>query len=163
VDLQLRLYEPGDFEALYEIDQACYPPGIAYSRRALRFFLRRPGAHCLAATVGEGVIGFILSELDGSRAHIVTLDVLEPYRRKLVGSALLQAQEAHFAGQGVRIVGLETATDNLAAIAFWQKHGYRTRSVLKRYYLGRVDAFRMDKLLSTHPSSAVGGLRVKDH
>jgi ribosomal protein S18 acetylase RimI-like enzyme len=66
---------------------------------------------------------------------------------------LLQAQEAYLAGHGVKKVELETATDNLPAIAFWQRHGYRTRGVLKRYYLGRVDAYRMEKPLAAGESS----------
>jgi ribosomal-protein-alanine N-acetyltransferase len=148
VEVRLRPYEPADFDALYEIDQACYPPGIAYSKRTLRWFLRLPGAHTLVALDGAKPIGFILSEYEGPRAHIITLDVLEPYRRQHVGTDLLIAQEAWLAGQGVRRIVLETATDNLAAIAFWQKHGYRTCGVLKRYYLGRVDAYYMEKTLS---------------
>jgi ribosomal protein S18 acetylase RimI-like enzyme len=50
----------------------------------------------------------------------------------------------------VQQVELETATDNHAAIAFWQKHGYRTRGVLKGYYHGRVDAYVMEKLLTPY-------------
>ncbi|HXN96949.1 MAG TPA: hypothetical protein VN879_20745, partial [Candidatus Acidoferrales bacterium] len=42
---------------------------------------------------------------------------------------------------------LETAIDNEAAVAFWQRHGYRIEATLKRYYLGRIDAYEMRKLL----------------
>lgn len=147
MEVRLRPFEPADFDALFEIDQACYPPGIAYSKRILRWFLRLPGGHCLVALDGKKPIGFILSEYEGPRAHIITLDVLEPYRRQQVGSNLLTTQEAWLAARGVHRIELETATDNLAAIAFWQKHGYRTCGVLKRYYLGRVDAYWMEKSL----------------
>jgi ribosomal protein S18 acetylase RimI-like enzyme len=47
----------------------------------------------------------------------------------------------------VREVGLETATDNESVVAFWQKHGYRTRGVRKRYYPGGRDAYAMTKTL----------------
>lgn len=147
MQVRLRPYEPADLDALYEIDQACYPPGIAYSKRTLRWFLRPPGAHTLVALDGAKPIGFILSEYEASRAHIITLDVLGPYRRQHVGSNLLTTQEAWLARQGVRHIVLETATDNLPAIAFWQKHGYRTEAVLKNYYVGKVDAFQMRKML----------------
>lgn len=147
MEVRLRRYESADLDALYEIDQVCYPPGIAYSKRTLRWFLRLPGAHTLVALDGAKPIGFILSEYDGPRAHIITLDVLEPFRRRHVGSNLLTTQEAWLAGQGVRHIVLETATDNLPAIAFWQKHGYRTEAVLKNYYVGRVDALVMRKML----------------
>jgi ribosomal protein S18 acetylase RimI-like enzyme len=42
---------------------------------------------------------------------------------------------------------LETAVENAAGVAFWQRHGYRTVATLKRYYLGRLDAFEMRKKL----------------
>jgi len=42
---------------------------------------------------------------------------------------------------------LETATDNEPGVAFWQRHGYRIEATLKRYYLGRMDAYEMRKIL----------------
>jgi ribosomal protein S18 acetylase RimI-like enzyme len=42
---------------------------------------------------------------------------------------------------------IETATDNQPAVAFWQQHGYRIEAILKRYYLGRIDAYEMRKIL----------------
>jgi ribosomal protein S18 acetylase RimI-like enzyme len=65
-----------------------------------------------------------------------------------LGTLLLDAVETALAARGVRAVELETATNNQAAIAFWQKHGYRTLGVLPRYYLGRIDAYSMRKPLS---------------
>ena len=147
-ELHLRAYQPDDFEALYAIDQACYPPGIAYSKRLLRWFLRLPRAECLVAEAGGQIAGFILAEHADEYAHIITIDVLAAQRRRRVGTALLEAIEQSLAGRGVRQVELETATDNHAAVAFWQKHGYRTVGVLKRYYLERLDAYSMHKPLS---------------
>ena len=67
--------------------------------------------------------------------------------------ALLQEMEQHFRYKGVRSVLLETAVDNEAGIAFWQRHGYRTEAVVKRYYLGRIDAYEMRKHLSAQASA----------
>jgi ribosomal protein S18 acetylase RimI-like enzyme len=55
---------------------------------------------------------------------------------------------------GVRQVWLETATNNAAAVAFWQKHGYRTEAVLKNYYADRVDAYEMRKVLTVRQEKA---------
>ena len=143
----MRAFEPKDFEAAYRLDQACYPPGIAYSKRTLRWFLRLPSAECLVAEAGGPIAGFILAEHEGQRAHIITIDVLEPHRRRGLGTALLTAIERSLAARGVRQVELETATGNEAAVAFWQKHGYRSVGVLKRYYLDRLDAYSMRKPL----------------
>jgi [ribosomal protein S18]-alanine N-acetyltransferase len=141
----LRAYQPDDFDALYKLDQSCFPRGIAYSKTTLRYFLALLSAECLLAVEENDVAGFILSELDGPLAHIVTLDVAEAHRRSGVGSLLLNAAEKSLAAQGARTVLLETAVNNDAAIAFWQSRGYRTEDILKRYYAGQLDAYRMRK------------------
>jgi len=148
----LRRYEPGDFETLHAIDRACYPRGIAYSRSTLRQFLELPGAECLVARAGEGpesaVTGFIVAEAEGAEAQVITIDVLEAHRRAGVGTAMLRAIEQRLEARGVRQVELETATSNAAAVAFWEGHGYRKTGVLRGYYLGRFDAWKMRKTLA---------------
>ena len=84
----LRPYTPEDFEALYEIDQACYAPGIAYSRPELRAYLRFPNADCLIAVIRGKPVGFCLTAHRENRGHIITIDVLEAYRRHKIGSRL---------------------------------------------------------------------------
>jgi [ribosomal protein S18]-alanine N-acetyltransferase len=146
--LTLRPFTPEDFEALYRIDQVCYEPEIAYSRRELRNYLRFPGADCFVAEDAGKLIGFCLIAREGSRGHIITIDVLAEYRRQNVGTSLLAEVERKLAQLGVRELGLETATDNNSAIAFWHKHGYRTRAVWKDYYPGGRDAYAMTKTIA---------------
>jgi ribosomal-protein-alanine N-acetyltransferase len=148
VIFKLRAYEPGDFERLYEIDQACYEREIAYSRGELRQYMRFPGLECIVAEA-EGVpVGFCLAASEEGLGYVITMDVLKAYRRHGMASALLNAVEKGLAARGVTEVWLETATDNDAAIAFWQKHGYRKRGVRKNYYPGGRDAHTMRKLLA---------------
>jgi [ribosomal protein S18]-alanine N-acetyltransferase len=145
--LTLRSYEPHDFAALHRLDQACFPPGISYSKTTLRYFLTLASADCVVGFKEDQLAGFILSEENPPLAHIITLDVTEKHRGHGVGSALLQKLESNLAARGVRSILLETATENVAAVAFWQRHGYRIEATLKRYYLGRLDAYEMRKLL----------------
>jgi ribosomal protein S18 acetylase RimI-like enzyme len=143
----LRSYEPHDFAALHRLDQACFPAGISYSKATLRYFLTLASADCVVAAEGIHITGFVLSEENPPLAHIITLDVSERQRRNGIGTALLQQLESNLCARGVRSVLLETAIDNEAAVAFWQRHGYRIEATLKRYYLGRIDAYEMRKLL----------------
>ena len=145
--LTIRQYEARDFATLCKLDQECFPPGIAYSKWSLQYFLSLPAAACLIAQEGRGIFGFILAEENPPLAHIITLDVAAQKRRTGLGSMLLDEMEKHFRFREVRSVLLETAVDNESGIAFWQHHGYRTETVLKRYYLGRIDAFAMRKKL----------------
>lgn len=143
----LRSYEPHDFPALHKLDQSCFPAGISYSKTTLRYFLTLPSADCTVVEENARIIGFILSEENPPLAHIITLDVDAKHRRHGVGTALLEKQETSLASRGVRFILLETATDNEAAVAFWKRHGYRIEATLKRYYLGRTDAYEMRKIL----------------
>lgn len=143
----LRSYEPCDFAALYKLDQSCFPAGISYSRTTLRYFLTIPSADCVIAEDSGRIVGFIVSEENPPLAHVITLDVDAKQRRHGVGTALLETLESNLAARGVRSILLETAIDNEAAVAFWKSHGYRIEATLKRYYLGRIDAYEMRKIL----------------
>ena len=148
MSVAIRQYDPHDFTAIFRLDQSCFPPGVAYSKTMLRYYLAQPGAECLIAAEGPKIAGFLVSEENPPLGHIVTLDVSPSHRRQGVGSLLLSESEAHMVFRGVRTVLLETATTNDPGIAFWERHGYRKEAVLKNYYPGRLDAFEMRKKLS---------------
>lgn len=145
--LVLRSYEPHDFNALHRLDQSCFPAGISYSKTTLRYFLTIPSADCVVALDENKTAGFIVSEENPPLAHIITLDVDATHRRRGIGTALLEKLESNLAARGVHSILLETASDNDAAVAFWKRHGYRIEATLKRYYLGRIDAYEMRKIL----------------
>jgi len=150
----LRSYEPHDFAALHRLDQSCFPAGISYSKTTLHYFLTIASADCIVAADGKRIAGFILTEENPPLAHIITLDVAEAHRRQGIGTAVLLESEKNLALRGVRSILLETAIDNDGAVAFWKRHGYRIEAVLKRYYLGRLDAYEMRKILPGTGKSA---------
>ncbi|HXA76333.1 MAG TPA: N-acetyltransferase [Candidatus Acidoferrales bacterium] len=144
---KLRDYSPRDFENLYQVDQQCFDPALAYSRPDLRNYLRLPGSDCVIAEAEDKIAGFLVSAHENGVGSIVTLDVLAAHRRQGVATLLLKECEHRLAAAGVHTIELETATDNTSAIAFWQKHDYRKRDVQKEYYPDGRDAFRMTKLV----------------
>jgi ribosomal protein S18 acetylase RimI-like enzyme len=144
----LRSYTSSDFETLYAIDQQCFESEIAYARPELRSYLHLPGAECLIAESDGQVAAFIVAAHENGMGYIVTIDVLDAYRRQGVATLLLAEAERRLAAQGVRAIELETATDNASAIAFWEKHGYRTRGIRKEYYPNGRDAYSMIKSIA---------------
>ncbi|MDE3170523.1 MAG: GNAT family N-acetyltransferase [Acidobacteriota bacterium] len=153
LSISLRSYAPPDFNNLYAIDQMCYDPRIAYSRTELRQYLGFPGADCVVAETSRNnsapaMIGFCITAHEDHWGYIITMDVLSDYRRHGCGSMLLLEAEKRLTAAGVRQIGLETATNNSAAIAFWQKHGYRKSGVRRNYYPGGRDAYSMAKRLA---------------
>jgi len=112
--------------------------------------MRRRGAFTLLAQAeapaGEQIIGFITAESTrGKVGHVITIDVLPDSRRTGLGSRLLLAAEERLRFSGCSRVYLETAVDNLPAIAFYKRHGYDVIKTVPRYYSNGVDAFVMEK------------------
>ncbi len=151
VPFLIRDFQPEDFETLWRMDQECFPPGISYSRQELRLYMRRRGAFTLVAagsgTSDSKIAGFLVAH-DGPTGHIVTIDVKAGTRRSGVGSLLLRAAEDRLRAAGSRAVGLETAVDNAAALAFYKRHGYSVVRTWPRYYSNGVDALVMKKELA---------------
>ncbi len=88
-----------------------------------------------------------MAEGDRGSGHIITIDVLAAARRSGVGSLLLRAAEERLLSAGSRLVELETAVDNVSALAFYKRHGYSVVRTWPRYYSNGVDALVLEKEL----------------
>jgi [ribosomal protein S18]-alanine N-acetyltransferase len=162
VSFRIRPYQKTDFDALWQMDQICFDPMLAYSRPELAIYMRRPGAFTLVAESVPGdpdkilkadkimkkeikIIGFIVSEARRRIGHIITIDVLPEARRSGIGSALLQAAEDRLQQAGAAVVELETAVDNAAAIQFYKRKEYFVEKTVRSYYSNQLDALVMSK------------------
>jgi ribosomal-protein-alanine N-acetyltransferase len=159
----LREFQREDFETLWNIDQKCFTPGISYSRLELASYIR----HCRSLTLvaestkaehkaeGSTILGFIVAEVDGRGiGHIITIDVIAAARRFGIGSSLLGAAEDRLRAARCPGVRLETAVDNLGALAFYKRHGYFLTKTVPHYYSNGVDALILRKELLRQAKSS---------
>lgn len=164
MEITLRPFRRHDFDALWKIDQECFPPGIAYSKHELSHYIQRRGSFTLVAEMAQGeldhdegrhgsdgfsnIAGFIVAEM-GARGvgHIITVDVRSIARRSGTGSKLLAAAEDWLRNAKCFRVRLETAVDNHAAHAFYERHGYVRVGKIAKYYENGLDAYSMEKKL----------------
>lgn len=164
----LRDFRPEDFETLWNIDQKCFAPGIAYSRRELSIYIRRRGSFTVVAendprtgkaTAGNSeIVGFIVAEAGPRRiGHVISIDVLPAARRSGLGSKLLLAAEDRLRSDGCRAVVLETAVDNLSALSFYKRHLYHVIKAIPRYYSTGTDALVLGKELVTQAKVGTAG------
>ncbi len=151
--ISIRAYRAEDLETLWEIDQQCFPRGISYGRRELKWFIESPRSFTLVAENHKGIVAFLIGHRDGKGTapvgRIITIDVRAEGRSQGTGSRLIALAEQSFAASGCGKVELESAVDNAAALAFYEQLGYLRTGVIPRYYLNRIDAVVLVKSLES--------------
>ncbi len=154
VPIRLREFSLNDFEALWRIDQSCFEEGIAYSRAELLHYIELKTAFTVVAEIETGgtpqICGFVIAHRRrGGFGHVLTIDVLPEFRQQKIGSRLLSEVHSRLERQGCQTVFLETAVNNVAAIAFYKRHGYEVLRTIPRYYHATgMDAFLLSRKLS---------------
>lgn len=146
--MRIRDFQPSDLLRLSEIDQACFPPGIAYSREELARFITHRSSRTWVAEENGRIVGFVVAGRQPVRVgHIITIDILEGYRRRGVGSELMSVAENWARQARLELMYLETAEDNLAAQQFYEARGYRKVERVEQYYSTGLAAWVMVKRL----------------
>ncbi|MGC9291354.1 MAG: GNAT family N-acetyltransferase [Acidobacteriaceae bacterium] len=169
-DCTVRPARLEDLDHLVALDAACFPSGIAYPRRYLHALLCSPTCIAQVATLptqtdaasfggpqaavsgtgGDGgIVGFAILEL---RRHartlvgeLVTLDVQASARRCGVGQRLHGSLEQIVRQHNGHRMRLQVSVENAPAIRLYQRLGYHIYGRIPRYYLGKIDAWWMEK------------------
>lgn len=110
----------------------------------------------LIARYGADLVGAATYLLDGRTCELVTIDTLSGARRHGAGSALLAAVEQAGRSGGADRLRVFTTNDNLDALRFYQRRGYRIASVRR----GAVDEARVMK--PAIPEIAENGIPIRD-
>ncbi|MEM2320502.1 MAG: ribosomal protein S18-alanine N-acetyltransferase [Candidatus Bathyarchaeia archaeon] len=146
----VRRAERSDSKALYEIEVECFPED-ALPLYYIIYFLESPEFITLV-TMQEGrIIGYGTARIENFEGkcmgHIYSIAVKPEYRRRGVGSILLKTIEENLRKRGAKVCYLEARKDNVVAINFYLKHGYRVFEVLGGYYGNGKDGVRFMKTL----------------
>lgn len=144
-----------DLDALVVLEQRCFGED-RISRRQFRHLLTRANAAVLVEDRAGRIIGdvVVLFSRATSIARLYSLAV-EPERRgQGVATGLIHAAEQVAWSKHRAYMRLEVRKDNPAAVALYERHGYRRFGKWVDYYDDHADAWRYEKSLSPelHPS-----------
>ena len=110
---------------------------------AIARLIARPEVEVALALLGEERVGFGVMELGPEDAELLLFAIDPRHRRQGVGTALLRYLETEAAQAGLRNVWLHVRADNVAALEFYERSGYRVDGFLRAHYAGREDALRL--------------------
>jgi ribosomal protein S18 acetylase RimI-like enzyme len=107
-----------------------------------------------AAFEDDRCVGLLTYEIEGDALEIVTIDAL--VEGQGIGTALLRAAEEVARAQGCRRLRLVTTNNNLRALLFYQRAGFRLVALVP----GAVEESR--KLKPSIPELDAAGLPIRD-
>lgn len=114
-----------------------------------------PAQHSGFVALRDGaIVGHVTYRGDGDRCEITTIQATP--RRAGVGSMLMDAVLQTVRGDGYSVVWLTTTNDNLDALRFYQRRGFRIAAVRQ----GAVDRAR--EIKPEIPEIGMYGIRMRD-
>ena len=127
----IRPYLPADEDAVVDLWGRC---GLVVPANNPRADIARKMAadpeKLLVAVDHGGVVGTVMAGYDGHRGWINYLAVDPPLRRRGIGTALMAAAEEALRRAGCPKINLQVRASNAAVIAFYERMGFATETVV---------------------------------
>ena len=133
-DFHIMPLSPVDAPAVSLLHRVSFAHGWG-EQEILDLLANSAGFGEIAATANRRKFGgFILSRLAADEAEILTLAVAPSYRRLGLGRSLLQRNMQRAKSAGAAAMFLEVDKDNAAAIALYNRFGFKVVGERKGYY-----------------------------
>ena len=121
-----------DMDAVLEIESASFE--FPWTEDEFINCLRQRDCIGMVAEYAEQVVGFMVYELQPTSIHVLSFAVHPEFRRKSVGTTLVQKLISKLAYQRRNRIQLEVRETNLAAQLFLKHLGFRATGVLRSFY-----------------------------
>lgn len=83
------------------------------------------------------IIGYILFSIDKKYIKIELIAVSEKFKGKKVGKSLIKSLESFSIKKGINVIKVGTQVDNVSAVQFYEKMGFKYSGCLSLYHLWR--------------------------
>jgi ribosomal protein S18 acetylase RimI-like enzyme len=147
-----RLYQPGDFSALYAVEELCFAPAFRFSRTYMRQLIESADSATWIAEEDAVLIGFSVVEWSTGQsevaAYIQTLEVHPAFRGRGIGAELLSRAESSASAAGARSIALHVDVENAAAIHLYESRRYARQGREEHYYARHRAAYVYEKPLA---------------
>ena len=138
--MNYRLAQLSDIPSLCSIENA-QPRAARWGIRGWQTEITDKSAYVLCACEGQALVGFIALRLAAGVGEILNVAVAPAYCRRGVGQALLDQTLQWVRRNGGGKITLEVGAANLPALRLYQKMGFASVGVRKKFYHGEEDAF----------------------
>lgn len=140
--LRIEPFDPSDLDALMEIENSSF--SLPWSRQSYEDLWPVHGIAIWMARVGHELAGYMLLQTVGEEMELHTFAVRPDLRRRQIGRRLLDFMIEEAQKAGVKRIFLQVRPTNSPARALYEKMGFTTVGIRRRYYRDNdEDAFVM--------------------
>lgn len=133
-DLVIRAMEVQDLRRVCDLERSCFQ--APWSEKSLADeILENPRSRTFVVLKNGVVIGYALYWHIDMEAHLARITINRGFRRKNIGSFLLNYLIKDIQNRNISVVYLEVRRSNIAAQNLYLKHGFLIDGVRKNYYL----------------------------
>lgn len=141
-ELITREMQEHDIPAIMEIERASF--STPWSEISFLSEIYKKNGISRVALLEERLIGYVCVNYVLHESHLLNLAVQQDFRRRGVGTILLNESLKELKKKGCVFVYLEVRVSNTAAQGFYERFGFTATSRRKRYYaLPDEDALMM--------------------
>lgn len=139
----IRRCQALDVHRILEIEYTSFKQEDIYSEDLIKFLCDYCNDHSYVYVAPGGVVGYIITCIEGNAAHVISIAVAPAYRRRGIGRALLCTALQLLQNWQVLEVFLEVRVSNSPALSLYRAAGFEISEVLKSYYGDGEDGYRL--------------------
>ena len=147
VTIRLATYADADAIALLSRSEIEYELPWSWTPSRVQQAIASLSTNVAVAHDDGQLVAFGIMSYREDIARLLLLAVHPSVRRRGIGSLVLRWLEKVAYVAGIARIRLEARQDNVAAIAFYRKHGYRVRGTVVGMYDGMENGVRLEKVI----------------
>ena len=147
--VQIRLARHTDLKGIFLVEDHSFSK--PYPHDLIAKLLRDwPDSFFVAEHQPGKIIGYCVAAEEGKSAHLISIGVIQEYRRRGIGTRLIRRLLANLSS-GVKELRLEVKENNREAITFYETMGFKQVDYAQNYYEDGSAAIQM--LLTMHEAN----------
>lgn len=140
--LDFRFLIRRDLDVVLSIERVSFE--FPWTEEDLIRTIRKRDCIGMVCEIGDQVLGYMIYALDKSKMELINFAVHPNYRRKGVGSAMLERLIAKLSYQRRNRIEMRVMETNMPALLFFRSNGFEATRVIRKAYIPTdVDAIAM--------------------